>query len=111
MCLFFSRKTGFLAKAISNMLSTKIFFSSSCGKLISFNKLKLQNAWQTHQVAATYSASHTKRVTIVRFFDIQVKDVSHVEYKANGTLAIIHISVLITIVVSNKLVIMRNRIV
>ncbi|WZZ43868.1 hypothetical protein YC2023_040127 [Brassica napus] len=76
MCLLRSWKTGFFANAIADLLSTKIFVGSSCGNFSSFSKFRNQIAWQTHEVAATYSASQVERVTIGCFFDIHVKAVS-----------------------------------
>ncbi|CAN6971962.1 unnamed protein product [Brassica rapa subsp. trilocularis] len=70
------KNTGFFANAIADLLSTKIFICSPCGRFNSFSKFRSQIAWQTHEVAATYSASQVKRVTIGYFFDIHVKAVS-----------------------------------
>ena len=59
---------------MNDLLSIKILVGSFGYMPNSFNKFLSQTAWQTHEVAATYSASQVEKVNIDCFFDIQVSE-------------------------------------
>ena len=60
------------AKAIADLLSTYISVGLSCGNPKCFNKFLNHIAWQTVELAATYSASQVDKVTIACFLEDQV---------------------------------------
>lgn len=110
ICLLRSWKIRFLAKAIADLLSMKIFVGYSCGKPNSFNKFLSKIAWQILDIVATYLASQIQSVTICCFFDIHVKQNPHKEHKSCSVCALstIYISTSIAIAISNKLIVFRK---
>ena len=69
MCSVFLWNTWFFDKAMAELLSKKIIFSSCWFCERSFNILLIQRAWHAAPVAMTYSASAEDRVTMGCFFE------------------------------------------